>query len=111
MGLRGRPRKDPKAALTRKAELRMSAGEYERLQALWKSSTATSRSEFLRDLVFGCQLRTKTDQATAYQLSRIGNNLNQIARKLNSSFRVDGRDLGDELATLKPIVMDLIRRL
>jgi hypothetical protein len=111
MALRGRPRTNPEAALSRKAEMRMSLREHERLQALWKSSTATSRSEFLRDVVFGYQLRSKTDSATAYQLSRIGNNLNQIARKLNSGWHVDGRDLAEELAALRPVVMDLIRRL
>ena len=105
MAQRGRPKKDPSAVLRHVVHIRLTVEELARITAEYNAAQAPSRSQYLRALCLGRHLRTRTDQDTIRALSRIGNNLNQIARHLNSGTLDSTTDLHSELAALKAEVL------
>jgi len=82
----GRPKsKHPK---TERLNLRFSEAEIEQLKLLALQSGYDRLSDFAREsLLRGKTAATRrqsfTDQTTAYELRKIGNNINQIARAYN----------------------------
>jgi hypothetical protein len=111
MAQRGRPKKDASAVLRHVVHIRLTVEELARITAEYSAAQAPSRSQYLRALCLGRHLRTRTDQETIRALSRIGNNLNQIARQLNSGNLDSTSDLRTELAALKAEVLRIADRL
>jgi cytochrome c len=111
MAPRGRPKKDPSLALKHPIHVRVTADELARVAADFRAAQVPSRSQYLRALLTGRHLRTRTDQETLRALSRIGNNLNQIARHLNSGTLTSTTDLRSELSALQAEVLRIASRL
>lgn len=77
--------------------VRLDAGQYDRLTKLC-GKTGLSASEVLRAALDGVPLRERpsADMGKLYtEINRIGNNINQIARKMNAGFgtRADAREV------------------
>lgn len=94
--------------------LRLDDLELEMLNDKCEASDCQSRSEFLRDLiVFGNVIKVDKsvysafDEST-YQLEKIGNNINQIAKKINQQKQVYKSDL-DEVKMLMQQVWQIQR--
>ena len=67
----------------------------------------------MRLLITGFEPREKPDSAfyqDMNQLSAIGNNLNQIAARLNSSGTVDSTQLKEEIEKLKAFRLALLKK-
>jgi len=60
-----------------------------------------SQSEYMRRRAFGRHIQPKSDQKTRVELRRIGNNLNQIARRANMG------DLGKIEAQTEAVISEL----
>ena len=92
MGTRGRPQLPDSQRRSRRLWFRLTAQELSAIQA--KAEVAgISLAEYLRRAALTKTVRARTDGQVCEQLRRIGNNLNQIARALNSGFPVDPNDL------------------
>jgi Bacterial mobilisation protein (MobC) len=92
MGARGRPQLPDSQRRSRRLWLRLTAQEQSAIQA--KAEVAgLSLAEYLRRAALAKSVHPRTDGKVCGQLQRIGNNLNQIARTLNSGFPVDRDDL------------------
>lgn len=94
--------------------LRLDDLELEMLNDKCEASDCQSRSEFLRDLiVFGNVIKVDKsvysafDEST-YQLEKIGNNINQITKKINQQKHVYKSDL-DEVKKLMQQVWQIQR--
>lgn len=77
-------------------QLYLSDDEYKILKEKWKLSEMVSMSSFLRHLIiYGFVYDVDYSDLRDYntQLSRIGNNLNQLAKKANESGLVSNSDL------------------
>ena len=68
-----------------------------------------SKSQYLRYLITGIQPKVipAVNDDTHFQLMKIGNNLNQIARRLNSGDRVPPAEVTDAIVSLKGIIGDI----
>ena len=111
MPRRGRPNKDAALVLKHVVHIRFTAAEFVRIAEDYRTAQAPSRSQYLRALCLNRHLRTRTDQNTIRALSRIGNNLNQIAKHLNSGISASGLDLESEVTALKAEVLRIADRL
>lgn len=72
-------------------EMKLSYDEEEKLKTDSLKANLT-KSEYVRRLIMNCKLREKPDDRfyeVMTQLTRIGNNLNQIAHKANYSDNID----------------------
>lgn len=83
--------------------------ELEMLNDKFEASDYPSRSEFLRDLiVFGNVIKVDNsvyssfDNVT-YQLEKIGNNINQIAHKVNSQNKIYKSDIEEVKEQMKEV--------
>lgn len=99
-----RPKKAPDEKRTEQlAPLRVTASERAFIEAQ-AAVAGLSPSDFVRRRALGRKVEaaahTQADAALLLELNRIGVNLNQIARAMNSERREFG-DLGDVLAMLK----------
>jgi len=77
-------------------KLRLSADEMHLLNEKWKRSGLPSRSSYLRQLIiygFVYDIDYSHLHAYNYELSKIGNNINQIARKLNAGETATAADI------------------
>jgi hypothetical protein len=92
MGVRGRPQLPDSQRRSRRLWLRLTAQELGAIQA--KAEVAgLSFAAYLRRAALSKTVSARTDKQVCGQLQRIGNNLNQIARHLNSGLSVDPDDL------------------
>ena len=107
----GRPKKRAEAALTERLFVRCTRAEREQMERWMKATVVKSLSELMRRTLFGLHIQARIDQDTYYELRRIGNNLNQIARKLNRGLVVEGRELAAEHAALQGQLDEILRRL
>lgn len=93
-------------------ECRLSPHEYEKLVERWEKSSHNSMARFARSCIFGDEdkielhlQQNKKDEVDRLHLlaeiSRIGNNVNQIAKKLNSNYGPKAHALEDELTQIK----------
>jgi hypothetical protein len=84
----GRPRKDTRTLRSEWLRARVTADELHRVEQLARDAGKTP-SDFFRDAVLNGQIVIKqyqqADPYIANQLSRIGNNLNQIALICNTT--------------------------
>lgn len=83
---------------------RLTDGEYRQVKALC-DKTGLSASEVIRSALAGVELRERppADLATLYtEINRIGNNINQIARKMNSGLGTKA-DVQDVLYLLRKV--------
>ena len=75
--------------------------------------TCLTKTALVRLLITGFEPREKPDAAfyqDMNQLSAIGNNLNQIAARLNSSREIDRTQLKEEIEKLKAFRLALMRK-
>ena len=75
--------------------------------------TCLTETALVRLLITGFEPREKPDAAfyqDMNQLSAIGNNLNQIAARLNSSREIDRTQLKEEIEKLKAFRLALMRK-
>lgn len=101
-----------------KITVRLSDDEYEQINVICEVLGLTY-SQFLRRAALTVRfgqpiiqrsLDTETSQTLAWQFSRIGNNLNQIARKLNSGEKKENElltQIGDRLSDLHQYLLHL----
>ncbi len=72
-----------------------------------------SLSEFVRSAIFNKEITEKPDY-NFYKLlssiSKIGNNINQIAKSLNSDQDIDSEYLQEQGKLLKDLILDIRRR-
>ena len=89
--------------------VRLDEKEYARLQELTES-TGLKREPVIRRLILGAELRPRPPDAYGdllRELSAIGNNINQIARKANETNSI----YADDIATMRGDVAELCRML
>lgn len=78
-----------KENLNKKVEVRFSPSDFQRLKSLSKSANM-SMSRYIRTACFNKKVESKfTNEERAFfrNLSMIGNNLNQIAKSINSQIK------------------------
>lgn len=91
--LRGKGRK--KENRIKRISVRMTIEEYEKAQDVFKHLNIKAKSAFIRKLISGEAIKEnknsenpamieKMDSELLYQLNKIGGNMNQIAKRLNS---------------------------
>jgi len=78
----GRPKKPPEERRTKSLGVSLSPKEKQELEERAEAH-GLSQSEYMRRRAFGRYIQPKTDQKTRAELRRIGNNLNQVARRAN----------------------------
>jgi hypothetical protein len=107
----GRPRKDTSMLRTEWLKARVTTQEKHRAEQLIRDAKKTE-SDFVRDAVLEGRIMIKqhrtVDPMLLNELSRIGNNLNQIARVCNTTG--DSRRakaIEDFLAFLRPLLQRL----
>lgn len=86
--------------------LRLSDDELYILEQKWKASGMKSKSAFLRHLVlYGYVYDVNYDHLREYNtiLSRIGNNLNQIAKRMNATGNVYQADVKEVKELMKQV--------
>ena len=68
-----------------------------------------SKSQYLRYMIINIQPKVIPAVAdeTHHQLLKIGNNINQIARRLNSGDRVPDFEVSDAMTSLKAVIADI----
>ncbi len=99
---KGRPVLPTSEHRTNLVKVRLSDNELARLDGL---RSTTPRSRFLRQTTLSETGVNDIDPIAVIQLSRIGNNINQIAKKLNEGGRItDNKALLKELENLKEIL-------
>jgi hypothetical protein len=67
--------------------IRFSKSEYDLIELEFNKSNV-SFSEFARNSILRKKISSKHDNESIYQLSKIGNNLNQIARAVNKKEKI-----------------------
>lgn len=67
--------------------LRFSQSEFELIQQQLEKSNITF-SDFARSAIFKKKIKLPIEKELLYQLNKIGNNLNQIARSVNTDNKV-----------------------
>ena len=107
-----KPTKKP-SSLTHKITFRVSEEEHERFKSLFKNACLNRKkytlSDFVRDAIFANDVSEKViverekvvvrdrpckdESAKIYHLSRIGNNLNQLAHYANKEREIDEKIL------------------
>ena len=65
-------------------ELRISNEDKEKLKEKAAAAGYKSVSKYIRDCALGKQITARVDIDAVYNLRKIGNNLNQIARQINT---------------------------
>lgn len=99
---KGRPILPTSEHRTNLVKVRLSDDELARLDEL---RSTTPRARFLRQNAIASTGVNDVNPITTIQLSRIGNNINQIAKKLNEGGRIiDNEALLKELKNLKEIL-------
>ena len=99
---KGRPVLPASEHRTKLVMVRFSEDELARLDEL---RSTTPRARYLRQKGIAATDVNDIDPVTTLQLSRIGNNINQIAKKLNQGGRItDNEALLKELKTLKEML-------
>jgi hypothetical protein len=95
---------------TKSIKIRVSEEELEQLK---QRCTKARLAEWMREICLGVETKRKTtpppprtDPELLYQLARIGNNINQIARKVNADRSIDKVKL---LVVLDEIRQELAR--
>jgi hypothetical protein len=78
----GRPKKPPEKRRTKSLGVSLSPEEKQELEERAEAH-GLSQSEYMRRRAFGRPIQPKSDQKTRVELRRIGNNLNQVARRAN----------------------------
>jgi hypothetical protein len=111
----GRPRKDTRNLRDHWLRTRVTMDELHRVEQLARDAGKTP-SDFFRDAVLNGQILIRRyrqpDPDVAYQLSRIGNNVNQIARICNTTGN-DSRATNLELfldEDLRPLLKMLLKQ-
>ena len=68
-----------------------------------------TRSQYLRYIINNIQPKVIPAIAddTHHQLLKIGNNINQIAKRLNSGDNVSGKAVTEAMASLKTVIADI----
>lgn len=99
-----RPKKETHEKRTAQRNLRFTLAEDAQLQAAARAA-GLSVSEYVRRRALGHPVsfaRRSTDPALAAALSRVGNNVNQLARAAHrgQAFQQHWRTVGDELRTV-----------
>jgi hypothetical protein len=79
----GRPKKPPEKRRTKSLGLSLSPEEKRELEKRAEAH-GLSQSEYLRRRAFGHPIQPKSDQTTRAELRRIGNGLNQVARRADT---------------------------
>jgi hypothetical protein len=95
---------DPRREVVRAA--RYSKAEWQRVQAL-AAAAGKAPSTYVREAALGAELRRRlspVDQVVLYELARIGNNLNQIAKALNSGEASAAVDVEPALRRLRALL-------
>ena len=88
----------------RAVQVYLNEKEYEKLEQLSRFSGIT-HSTVIRKLITGKEIRQRPDldfRALAYEISAIGNNLNQIARRANQ-MQLNTADLKEARALMREI--------
>ncbi|MGY4537836.1 hypothetical protein ACVW0P_002255 [Mucilaginibacter sp. UYNi724] len=100
-----RPRKDKEHKLSKVIVFRLTETEHKKLEA-YSESSGKPIGVMVRDKLFTGnfprQLMPKSDLQLYAELNRIGNNLNQLARRANSGFMYKGHT---------QLLLDLLNRL
>ena len=91
----------------------MISDQEEALLAQRCSDCGMTRSKYLRHLISDVQPKVipAVNDDTHYQLMKIGNNLNQIARRLNSGEAVLHSEVSDALTDLRSVIADIRREM
>ena len=74
------------------------------------SKAQTTKSDYLRKLINNAEIKEKPDREfynTTQQLIRIGNNLNQIARKANSLDFINTKEYQENANELKNLITEI----
>ena len=102
----GRPQKQEHEKLSETVKLRLTLAEHEHVRSVAADAGVTV-SDYLRRRACGYRVptvvsRQRSDPAVLSELNRIGVNLNQIARNLNSDrpLRLDAHDVLGELQSV-----------
>ena len=78
---------------TRSVKIRLTISELDELKELVQQNNVKNISDFIRQVIFTGKFKTTQAQqnyeALLYQVSKIGNNINQIARLCNTQGKVD----------------------
>lgn len=75
-----------------KVEVRLNDIEYEKLQNDVEKMNSNNRSDYLRKLIIGAKVKARPGYEfyeVMKQMTKIGVNLNQIARKANQTNEID----------------------
>ena len=92
MGLRGRPALPKGQRRSHRLWLRLTEAEQATIRANAQAA-GLPLAEYLRRAATGRVIRARVDGEVCSQLRRIGNNLNQVARALNSGMAVDSGEV------------------
>lgn len=90
---------------THRVVVRLNERELAHLTSL-VSASGLKREQFLRDLIAGRDLRTRPKEewaAVVRQLSAIGNNINQIARRANGVGTISRQEFNDAVRLLSDV--------
>ena len=88
---------------------RVNEDEYEHFLKDVEKAQIT-KSEYLRNLINNVEIKEKPDREfynTTQQLIRIGNNLNQIARKANSMDFINTKEYQENADELKNLIKEI----
>lgn len=108
-----RPRKDSDERRdTRLPAVRVTLDERVFVDAQ-ATATGLSSAEYVRRRVLGVRVDpapAAADERLLLELSRVGNNLNQIARNLNAERPVHRTDFDQTFSDLQKVMVDLVTR-
>lgn len=90
--------------------IRLTGTEHAQLQATARTRSI-SLSALCRSLLLGKIPSSVVDRACAQELGRVGNNLNQMARCLNSGVSPGSQHLQNELQALRSILLQVQQEL
>ena len=91
--LEGKPPKTPEERRAKKGDIlakeirktiRFSDEEYSKIEAMMNEHNLTF-AEFARAAILRKKIKTNLTKELLFQINKVGNNLNQIAKKVNSS--------------------------
>jgi len=98
---------------TKSIKIRLTPSELDKIEQLAKENNAKNLSDFVRQIVLTGKFKTTKAQqnyeALLYEINKIGNNINQIAKHCNINNSVDIKVL-EELARIEEelsILMEL----
>ena len=93
-------------------ELRISNEDKEKLKEKAAAAGYRSVSKYIRDCALGKKITARVDIDAVYNLRKIGNNLNQIARQINTEKKDETMfALKSDLEALIWNVRDVIRKI